>query len=551
MSVLSLSIVALELVVLYSASWLAWRTLRQYIVQSRLDNIPGPPSASIWKGNLGQIFNVKGWDFHTQLTKTYGNVVKIHGLFGDKQLYVSDPKALHYVIVKEQDIYEETSLFIQGNLLLFGPGLLSTLGDVHRKQRKMLNPVFSIGHMRQMVPTFYGVVNKLRDTLAERCAQGPKEMDMLKWMSRAALELISRSGLGHSFDPLEDDEVPHPYIVVMKKLQPTLFGMIIVRNFLPWVVKVGPPSFRRWLLNVVPWERLHQVRDMSDFMHNTSVEIWRSKKAAMEKGDAAVLDQIGQGKDIMSILMRANIEAADEDKLPEDQLIGQISTLTLAAVDTTSGALSRTLDQLAKHPEVQAKLRQEVREATAQFGGDLDYDTLVALPYLDAICRETLRLFPPVSFLSRTTRKETILPLQDPIHGNDGNLINEIHMPAETNVIIGVRASNTNPALWGPDAAEWKPERWLTPLPDSVTQAHVPGIYSNLMTFLGGGRACIGFKFSQLEMKVVLSVLISSFEVKPSQEIDWLMTPIASPVAKSDKATSVTPNLPMSLELAK
>ncbi|KAH9950796.1 hypothetical protein B0H21DRAFT_681895, partial [Amylocystis lapponica] len=46
---------------------------------------------------------------------------------------------------------------------------------------------------------------------------------------------------------------------------------------------------------------------------------------------------------------------------------------------------------------------------------------------------------------------------------------------------------------------EWKPERWLSPLPSTVTEARVPGVYSNLVTFLGGGRGCIGFKFSEVE----------------------------------------------------
>ena len=68
------------------------------------------------------------------------------------------------------------------------------------------------------------------------------------------------------------------------------------------------------------------------------------------------------------------------------------STLILAAMDTTSTALSITLTMLADNPAAQEKLRSEVLQAMAEKGGDLDYDELVALPYLDAVCRETLRL---------------------------------------------------------------------------------------------------------------------------------------------------------------
>ncbi|KZT66909.1 cytochrome P450 [Daedalea quercina L-15889] len=103
-----------------------------------------------------------------------------------------------------------------------------------------------------------------------------------------------------------------------------------------------------------------------------------------------------------------------------------------------------------------------------------------------------LRLYAPVPHLIRKTRKDTVMPLSSPIRGVDGRLITEIPVPEGTVVHIGILASNRNPELWGPDAAEWKPERWLGPLPEVVKEAHVPGDYSHLMTFLGGGRACIG-----------------------------------------------------------
>ena len=67
----------------------------------------------------------------------------------------------------------------------------------------------------------------------------------------------------------------------------------------------------------------------------------------------------------------------------------------------------------------------------------------------------------------------------------------EVHVPKNTTVWIGILASNRNKALWGEDALEWKPERWLKPLPETVTDAKIPGVYANLMTFLGGGRACM------------------------------------------------------------
>ena len=76
--------------------------------------------------------------------------------------------------------------------------------------------------------------------------------------------------------------------------------------------------------------------------------------------------------------------------------------------------------------------------------------------------------------------EDVVLPLHEPIRGTDGNEISEIVVPKGTMVVCNLRACNINKALWGEDAREWKPERWLQPLPQTVEEARIPGIYSNL-----------------------------------------------------------------------
>ncbi|KAF8962739.1 cytochrome P450 [Flammula alnicola] len=523
-------IILIQALVLYAVSWLFWRT---FFAKSALANIPGPAPKSLWKGAFPQVFNVNAWDFHREMAEKYGSVIKIKALFGENQLYVFDPKAMHHIIVKDQHIYEETSAFLEGNKLIFGHGLLSTLDEQHRKQRKMLNPVFSIAHMRGM-NAFTAKVN-----------DGPQEIDVLSWMTRTALELIGQSGLGYSFDSLTEGGIPHPYSTSTKQLIPSTFKFFFLRTYFLSTL------FRRFVVDLLPWKSLHDLRDIIDVLHNTSVEIFESKKKALKEGDEAVATQIGQGKDILSILMRANMRASKEDSLTQEELLAQMSTLTFAATDTTSSALSRTLLLLATHQHVQDKLREEIRQARKQHNSDLDYDDLVSLPYLDASAEKALGCqYPPVSFVSRTTRQDVVLPLSKPIKGIDGQEIHEIPIPNNTNVVVGILEANRNPDIWGPDSHEWKPERWLNPLPDTVAAAHVPGIYSHLMTFIGGGRACIGFKFSQLEMKVVLSLLIDSFRFSPSdKEIFWQMNAISSPTLAKLR-TDTHSQLPLIVERA-
>ncbi|KAK7466276.1 hypothetical protein VKT23_005004 [Stygiomarasmius scandens] len=433
--------------------------------------------------------------------------------------------------------------------MIFGEGLLGTLGDRHRRQRKLLNPVFSAAHMRDMSPTFYDVVHTLEKSLENQVKLGPREIDMLSWMARTALELIGQSGLGYSFDPMTEDAIPHPYTKAIKELLPLLAKLFLPATYiLPWAVRIGPPQFRRFVVNVLClfWKNAREMRDRCDFMWKVSEEIFEKKKKALAEGDEAVSMQIGEGKDILSILMRENMKASEEDKLDETELIGQMSTLIFAAMDTTSNGMSRMLELLSTHLDVQNKLRQEVTEARKEAGRDLTYDKLIALPYLDAVCRETLRLYPPVSQLNRVARQATFLPLSTPITGIDGTIIKEIHIPKDTTIHMSISNANRNTELWGPDAMEWKPERWLQSIPQKVVDSKMPGIYSHVMTFLGGGRSCIGFKFSQLEMKLVMSVLLEKFEFLPTDKTTlWRMSVVSSPSVKGD----VRAQLPMRVRL--
>ena len=80
----------------------------------------------------------------------------------------------------------------------------------------------------------------------------------------------------------------------------------------------------------------------------------------------------------------------------------------------------------------------------------------------------------------RSAAKDAILPLSEPIRMRDGTVVDAIPIPKGTEIIPGIIASNTDPALWGPDADVWRPERWLQPLPRAVEEAHIPGVYSHL-----------------------------------------------------------------------
>ncbi|EIW55291.1 cytochrome P450 [Trametes versicolor FP-101664 SS1] len=512
----------LYLVIAGGVAWGLWTLLRPLFVKSPLDVVAGPPSTSIVAGNLGELFDSEAWGFHDKVSSQYGGVVKINAVLGRKWLYAFDPAALQSIVLREQGTYDQIEWLIRSNNMLLGSGLLSVLGDTHRKQRKMLMPVFSAKHLRDLTPVFYEVTNRLVDAISQRVQDAPRDLDMLEWMGRTALEIIGQAGMGHSFDSLTTDDATDPFTRAAKDY----LYMMIVRQTSPLLLQLGPAWLRRWIVDRIPIPRTQKLKRVVDILHQTSVKIIEEKKAALQKGEYAA------GKDIMSVLLKANMAVEEADRLPDEEIVGQINTLLFAATDTTSHVMAQVLQLLSEHPDAQAKVRREILEAG---DGYIPYEKLHSLPYLDAICKETLRMYPPTPIVLREAFRDTTLPLSQPMRGSDGSMLSHIPIPKGTNMLVGVRACNRNKALWGEDAEEWKPERWLAPLPKAVEDASIPGVYSNLMTFVGGGRSCVGFTFSQLEMKVVLSSLLANFTFQLSEKpIFWHISAITFPSAAKD-----------------
>ncbi|KAI0324489.1 cytochrome P450 [Cubamyces sp. BRFM 1775] len=408
--------------------------------------------------------------------------------------------------------------------------MASVSGETHKKQRKMLNGVFSTKHIKNLTPTFYEVSHRLVSALSQSVQDGPKELNILEWMGRTSLELIGQAGLGHSLDPLVENAGKDTFVGALKNYSPQFFRpeAMPYHQALAWSRKVGLGPICEWVIEHSPQRTMRELCGIAKTLHRKSIEIVMSKKAALESGD------LQGGNDIMTILLQANSGASAQDKLPDNQLVAQISTLLFAATDSTSNALAKILHVLCERPDAQQGLRDEILAASD--GNDLPYDAIDTLPYLDAICKETLRLYPLTPIGHRQAYRDTTLPFSKPVRGTDGSLLESVFILKDTIVVYSISECNRNKELWGDDADEWKPERWLAPLPRAIEQASVPGPWAHLMTFSGGAHACIGYKFTLVEMKIVLSLLISNFSFELSQDkpIHWNNSGLIFPTVSSE-----------------
>jgi cytochrome P450 len=136
-------------------------------------------------------------------------------------------------------------------------------------------------------------------------------------------------------------------------------------------------------------------------------------------------------------------------------------------------------------------------------GSTFDGDTM---PYLAAVCIETLRLYPTVPATVRHSVKPTTL---------GGH-----HIPAETLALISPWAINRDPKFWGADADRYNPDRWL--MGENAMTGGAKSPYS-LVTFLHGPRSCIGQTFARTEMKCLLAAMIMRFRFEladPGEKIE-------------------------------
>ena len=194
-----------------------------------------------------------------------------------------------------------------------------------------------------------------------------------------------------------------------------------------------------------------------------------------------------------------------------------------AGYATTSLALAFTIWTLAQNPDIQSKLREEVRTIAS----DPTYDDFVdpnLLPYLDAVCKEAMRMFPPAARVEKVAEEDDVISLRQPIRGADGSWIRSIPVKKGQVIHIPTICINRDEAVFG-DPNAFRPTRWLVGRSDATEAKYctpgehgIPpvdqmgGGWSGLSTFSEGPRICVGMKLALFEYKAILTTIARSFQ---------------------------------------
>ncbi|HEV7299730.1 MAG TPA: cytochrome P450 [Tepidisphaeraceae bacterium] len=406
--------------------------------------------------------------------------------FGPKNnvVLVSHPDLIREVLVTQ------AAKFIKGPALrstksTLGEGLLTSEGDFHKRQRRIIQPAFHATH----VATYGQTMVQFTDRLSGAWQDG-QTVDIHEAATRLTLEIVAKT--------LFDAEVEQDIAEIGRAMTASveLFPILLL-PFGNWLARLPLPPVRRF--------------------HHT----WPKMTQTIERFIAERTASGATGNDLLSVLIRATDpeESAGDGggyRMSPQQLRDEAITLFTAGHETTANGLTYAFHLIAHYPEVQQKLHAELDAALA--GRKPEAKDLDALPYTRAIVSEAMRAYPPVWTVGR--------------EANDDVQLGE-HTLKKGAIVLTSQWVAHHDARWWPRPNEFDPDRWLTPDPDRPRYAYFP--------FAGGPRSCIGEAFAWMEMILVLATIAQRWSFEPQSPRELRLAPSITLRPKDAVRVRVTP----------
>lgn len=462
--------------------------------------IRGPPRPSFLLGHEPLLTGRQYiGDLEMEWYQQYGAVYRTGGCFGQDILSVSDPKALQYIFHSSGYRFPKTRDMHRFGEALSGPGVATVEGKVHQRQRRILGPAFAAPQLRKFLSVFQASAMKLTEKITEHIGDA-KEINVLEWTSKAALDIIGITSFRYKFNSL--DGIQTELMGALDNLfgeslmWPTTWELLFTAlcRILPeWVFS---------LLSRLPSRdtaRLGHFRDVASKVSRPMFE----KQLVEVANDANPAE-----KDIVNVLAMSYL-ADGAKKMSDIEIDSQLATFIIAGHDTTATTIAWLLYELSRHPEDQAKVREEIAMTKSKAPGPLKSSDYDSMPLLNAVIKEVLRYHPLIHGLYREPAQDDVLPLAEPIIISDGTECSQVPIAKGQVIFASLYIYNRLPFVWGDDAGEWNPRRFLE---DRGEKQESLGVYANLMTFSAGIRGCIGWRFAVMELQSVVTELLSNFE---------------------------------------
>ncbi|MEH2205148.1 MAG: cytochrome P450 [Nostoc sp.] len=415
--------------------------------------LPNGPQTHPWVQTYQWLTNPL--EYLEDCAKRYGDIFTLQlGQNSPAQVFISNPQAIQQIFTtdpKQLDSGEPAGI---RSPLLGRQSLLALEGKPHQRQRKLLTPPL---HGERMLA--YGeLIRDITEQVINQWQVG-ETFAALPSMQAISFQVILKAVFGLEDGP-RYEKLNELLIAILNPKIPILRTVLLLF-----------PAMRQDLGAWSPWGKYLRLRQQIDQIIYAEIQ---ERKAQLDSSRT----------DILSLMMAARDEAGEP--MTDLELRDELMTLLVAGHETTATSLSWALYWIHHLPQVREKLLQELDK----LGEQPDPNAIFRLPYLNAVCSETLRLYPvAISALNRVVKS----PLQ----------IGEYNFEPGTLLNPSIYLTHHREDLY-PESKQFKPERFLE-------RQFSPYEY---LPFGGGNRRCIGMAFALFEMKLVLATVLSHWEME-------------------------------------
>ncbi|MEH1841875.1 MAG: cytochrome P450 [Nostoc sp.] len=415
-------------------------------------NLPDGPQMPRWLRMIK--FIGQPIKYVDDFAKIYGDTFTIRSSRSDNHLvYFSQPQALEQIFTADSRHFEVGRGNIGLKFLLGDRSFMLSDGDRHQCQRQLLAPPFHGERMRA-----YGQdIQKITRQVSNQWQIG-KPFNIRESMQEITLRVILRVvfGLneGELFESLRRSLSDLLNFISSSLMSSAFFFRFIQKDFGVWS----------------PWGRILQQRQKIDQL---IYALLRERRAEPDQNR----------QDILSLMMAARYD--NGQGMSDEELHDELMTLLVAGHETTASALTWAFYWIDYLPEVRRKLLQELNT----IGVNSDLSSVAKLPYLTAVCQETLRIY-PIAMTAFVRIVKTPIKIMG------------YELPEGTAIVPSIYLAHHREEVY-PQSKQFKPERFFE-------RQYSPYEY---LPFGGGNRRCIGMAFAQYEMKIVLATILSEFQV--------------------------------------
>ncbi|XP_049303847.1 probable cytochrome P450 313a4 isoform X1 [Bactrocera dorsalis] len=451
------------IILLLTASWRLYQKRKYYRgVTSKLPTLYGIPFIGVAYEMLdvNKIFHNMSMGFD-----------KINALTGciwvatTPYVLSVDPEVIKHVVSSPEFLNKATDEYTHFQNGLFN-GLIVTPAKQWKADRKIISPFFAHNNIVAFFPAFNGNAISLKNKLERLTGQGEQHI----------FTIIKECGLQLSLLTIMDlkvEECSDTYREIMQAFN----------NFID---HMGKDFLYGWF-GLAFLSRTPHYNRVRKYLKDLVQSLTKTHLALQLESNAT--SNIVEDKQPM---IDITVKALRQGLFSEKQVVVEGFTMLAASYETSVGAVYTCLLMLAMHPEIQERVFQEIRSVFPNGVITVEYEDLKKLPYLDMFVLEALRLAPPVPFIGRKTFQ-------------DSELCPGVILPKGARIIISIYELHRRKEIWGTDSSRFNPDNFL---PENIAKRH-PYSY---MPFSKGSRNCIGFRYVEISLRIILIHAVRSFK---------------------------------------